>query len=205
MQSSTDHAAKTPSSCTPDRYLLLRAASKYNTSPWDDDAIIELLTLEFKQKAGSQVLQSVGNPTENTGRLLFHRKSKTPCVVVLGDKQYADGHTEKEPIGCELQGEDLNGLGHHMVKVMNLPLVHQSDDIESGVTTIFDPGADINDDTNEIIFPSDSRVSVSSSDPTDSSCIFLVLLKNLRSTFSRFGTAWFTRTRWWWKCYGRQW
>ena len=91
------------------------------------------------------------------------RRSTQGCVVVLSHKQFEDRHSEYQPLECELQGADLNGAAYKMVRVAN----HTTDwatrnNLESGESTIFaTEGAEINDETGELIIPPGSTIEVS--------------------------------------------
>ena len=44
-----------------------------------------------------------------------------PCVDVITHKQYADHHSEEQPLECELQSDDIVGTNKfQMVKVNGL-------------------------------------------------------------------------------------
>ena len=81
----------------------------------------------------------------------------------MSQKQYEDHHVEDQPLECELQGEDLNGLAYKMVRVANRTTSWaRKNNMESGESTIFATGgAEINDDAGELIIPSDSTILVS--------------------------------------------
>jgi hypothetical protein len=92
----------------------------------------------------------------------IHR-SKRECVAVLIEKQYEDNlYHEDQPLKCELQGEDLNGDQYMMVQVKGLDSSWaRKNNVTSGVTTIFVPnGADIDDETRELVIPSKAEIKV---------------------------------------------
>ena len=94
------------------------------------------------------------------------RQSKSPCVVVLSDKQYLDHHSEEQPVECELQADDILGeKKYKMVKVKGLGTKWaEKNKIESGVTTLFASNSVIDDDSNELIIPTGETIQVSQRD-----------------------------------------
>ena len=89
-----------------------------------------------------------------------------PCVVLITHKQYADQHSEEQPLECELQSDDIVGTNKvKMVKVKGLNTKWaRKNKIESGVTTIFAPNSVIDDDSNELIIPTGETIKVSRSE-----------------------------------------
>ncbi|KAI2492997.1 Gametolysin peptidase M11 [Fragilaria crotonensis] len=106
----------------------------------DDSEIILTRGRELQQR---QLRQKIG------------RRSVRPCVVVLIEKQYEDHRQIDQPLGCELQGDDLNGKQYKMVRVNGLTSSWaKNNNVTSGATTLFAlDGADIDDDTDELIVP----------------------------------------------------
>jgi hypothetical protein len=92
------------------------------------------------------------------------RQSMEPCVAVKILAQYQDNRVVDEPLGCELQGEDLNGRQYTMIKIRGLTSSWaRRNNVTSGVTTIFAPdGAIIDDQTNELVIPSGATIKVRS-------------------------------------------
>ncbi len=78
---------------------------------------------------------------------------------------YQDKRHVDEPLGCELQGKDLNGREYRMVRIQGLTSSWaRSQNVTSGATTIFVPeGAFIDDQTSELVIPSAARVKVRTS------------------------------------------
>ena len=91
------------------------------------------------------------------------RAQKSPCVVVLSDKQYLDHHVEEQPLQCELQSNDvLNVKQYTMVEVKGLTTKWaRKNGIESGVTTLFASNSVIDDDFSELIIPTNVTIKVS--------------------------------------------
>lgn len=88
---------------------------------------------------------------------------KRECVAVLIEKRYeGNHHDEDQPLKCELQGEDLDGKPHVMVRVKGFTTSWaRENNVTSGVTTIFAPnGADIDDETRELVIPSEAEIKV---------------------------------------------
>jgi hypothetical protein len=84
-------------------------------------------------------------------------------VLILVERRYEDNHRHADqPLNCELQGEDLNGEPYMMVQVKGLNSSWaRKNNVTSGITTIFAPnGADIDDDTRELVIPSVAEVKV---------------------------------------------
>lgn len=99
-----------------------------------------------------------GNGNANGRR----RPLKQPCVVLLSDKQYEDKHDEDQPMECELQGDDLDGKSYQMVTLKNLPPgFAKNHGLESGRSTLFVHGGEIDDDTHELNVPGGAEVAVS--------------------------------------------
>ena len=80
----------------------------------------------------------------------------------MSHRQFGDHHEEDQPLECELQGSDLNGTAYKMVRVANRTTSWaRRNNFESGESTLFaTAGADIDDDTNELIIPSGSTIQV---------------------------------------------
>ena len=83
-------------------------------------------------------------------------------MVVLSHKQYLDHHVEEQPLECELQSKDvLNVKQYTMVKVKGLKAKWaRKNGIESGVTTLFASNSVIDDDSNELIIPTNETIKV---------------------------------------------
>lgn len=90
------------------------------------------------------------------------RPFKQSCVLAVADIQYSD-HTTAEPedVECELQGEDRPNGQAKLVKVKGINRAWvKANKAESGMTTIFAEGADVDLDTDELILPENPRVQV---------------------------------------------
>ena len=84
-------------------------------------------------------------------------------MAILVERRYEDDHSDDDqPLECELQGEDLNGDPYMMVQVKGLNSSWaRKNNVTSGVTTIFAPnGADIDDETRELVIPSVAEIKV---------------------------------------------
>lgn len=82
--------------------------------------------------------------------------------MVISDMQYEDRHDEEQPIECEMQGEDLNGRKFKMVKIKGLPPgFAKLNNFQSGFTTLFADGSDIDDATNELLIGEGTQIQVS--------------------------------------------
>ncbi len=70
-----------------------------------------------------------------------------------------------QPLNCELQGGDLYGKKYKMVRVKGLTTSWaMKNNVTSGVTTILPPeGAEIDDQTNELVVPSGTVIKVRTS------------------------------------------
>ena len=92
------------------------------------------------------------------------RLSTAPCVALEIFADYQDKRHVDEALGCELQGDDLNGRQYRMVRIKGLTSSWaRSQNVTSGATTIYVPdGAHINDQTNELVVPTAARVKVRS-------------------------------------------
>ena len=90
------------------------------------------------------------------------RKSKEGCLIVISHKQYEDRHVEDQPLECELQGSDLNGLAYKMVRVGNRTTRWaRNNNLVSGASTIYaTAGAEINYAKGELIIPPGSAIQV---------------------------------------------
>ena len=95
-----------------------------------------------------------------------HRLSKSPCVAFEMTKEYVDKRSVDEPLGCELQGEDLIGRQYWMVTIKGLTTSWaRKNKVTSGATTIFVPdGAYINDETSELVIPPGATIKVRNHD-----------------------------------------
>ena len=98
-------------------------------------------------------------PLQNKNR----RAQKSPCVVVVSHKQYLDHHFEEQPLECELQSNDImNVKQYQMVKVQGLTTGWaRKNEIESGVTTLFAANSMIDEDSSELIIPTNETIKVS--------------------------------------------
>ena len=83
-------------------------------------------------------------------------------MVLLSEKEYDDGRRVDQPLECELQGDDLNGKKYKSVIIKGLTSSWAAtNNVTSGVTTIFAPnGAIIDDQKNEFIVPAGSAIKV---------------------------------------------
>jgi hypothetical protein len=90
------------------------------------------------------------------------RLSTTPCVALEIFADYEDKRHVDEALGCELQGDDLDGRQYRMVRINGLTSSWaRSQNVTSGATTIYVPGgAFIDDHTSELVIPSAARVKV---------------------------------------------
>lgn len=76
--------------------------------------------------------------------------------------QYEDRRDEEQPLECEMQGEDLNGRKFKMLKIKGLPPgFAKLEYVQSGFTTLFADGSDIDDATNELLIGEGNRIQVS--------------------------------------------
>ena len=91
------------------------------------------------------------------------RRTRRACVAVIFDIMYEDSRVVDPPLGCELQGDDLNGNLYKMVRINELTSKWaRRNNVTSGLTTIFFPnGADIVDATNQLVVPPKSTFEVS--------------------------------------------
>lgn len=79
----------------------------------------------------------------------------------MADVQFEDHHDEDAPVECELQGEDLENKPYQMVRVTGLPPdFARKNRLQSNVNTIFADGAEIDDDTGELVLPVNANVQV---------------------------------------------
>lgn len=63
---------------------------------------------------------------------------------------------------CELQGDDLEGKPYQMVTLSDLPPgFAKQHGVESGRTTLFASGGQIDDSTNELNIPAGAAITVS--------------------------------------------
>eukprot|EP00545_Synedropsis_sp_CCMP1620_P006689 CAMPEP_0119029482 /NCGR_PEP_ID=MMETSP1176-20130426/40541_1 /TAXON_ID=265551 /ORGANISM="Synedropsis recta cf, Strain CCMP1620" /LENGTH=760 /DNA_ID=CAMNT_0006985829 /DNA_START=47 /DNA_END=2329 /DNA_ORIENTATION=- len=129
-------------------------------APWS------VVAREAEPKSGDHLRRAQGNSGNgggngngNGGGGNIKRKAKNECLVVLSDKQYEDHHEEEQPVECEMQGEDLNGTKYKMVKIKGIPPGYvKLNNIESGSTTIFADGSDIDDDNYELTIPNGAQI-----------------------------------------------
>lgn len=87
-----------------------------------------------------------------------------PCVAIEILTEYKDKRHVDEPLGCELQGNDLNGTQYTMVRIDGLTSSWaQENNVTSGATTIFaTDGAFIDDHTSELVIPPGATIKVRS-------------------------------------------
>ena len=111
-----------------------------------------------------QVLQDLSKDVETNVRIVT-----APCVAIEILAEYQDKRSVDEPLGCELQGEDLNGTQYRMIRIDGLTSSWaRSNNVTSGATTIFVPdGALIDDQTSELIIPSGATIKASSRQDLD--------------------------------------
>ncbi|KAI2496202.1 Gametolysin peptidase M11 [Fragilaria crotonensis] len=90
------------------------------------------------------------------------RLSTTPCVALEILADYQDKRHVDEALGCELQGDDLNGRQYRMVRIKGLTSSWaRSQNVTSGASTIFVPdGAVIDDQTSELVIPTAARIKI---------------------------------------------
>ncbi|KAI2496201.1 Gametolysin peptidase M11 [Fragilaria crotonensis] len=116
-----------------------------------------VLTLLMTLNCCSVLHAQSNETTQNDLRL-----STTPCVALEIFADYEDKRHVDEALGCELQGDDLNGRQYRMVRINGLTSSWaRSQNVTSGATTIYVPGgAFIDDHTSELVVPSAARVKI---------------------------------------------
>jgi hypothetical protein len=86
---------------------------------------------------------------------------KSPCVVLLSERDYEDLRNEEQPIECELRGEDINGTQYKLVRIKDLKTSWaQRNKIISGSTTLFADDSFIDETTNELVIPAGEALEV---------------------------------------------
>ena len=82
--------------------------------------------------------------------------------MVFSHEQYLDHHVEEQPLECELQSDDIMNVNQYkMVKVKGLTTKWaRHNGIESGVTTLFASNSVIDDDSSELIIPTNETIKV---------------------------------------------
>ena len=88
------------------------------------------------------------------------RKMLDPCVVMVTEKSFENLNVQG--VNCELLGRDLNGRPYQIVQVSGLTTAWAiNNKLVSGVTTLFSENAQINDETNQLIFTPGALIKVS--------------------------------------------
>jgi hypothetical protein len=105
------------------------------------------------------------NPSGEIRRTLINENrlsQKSPCVVVFSDALFLDHRVEERPMECELQSADkMNANKFKIVTVRGLSTKWaKKHNVESGVTTLFASNAVIDDDSNELIIPTNATIKV---------------------------------------------
>jgi hypothetical protein len=102
-----------------------------------------------------------GGDIGGKNRATRKQEFKSPCVILLSERDYADRRKEEQPIECELRGEDINGTQYKLVRIKDLKTSWaQRNKITSGSTTLFADDSFIDETTNELVIPAGEALEV---------------------------------------------
>jgi hypothetical protein len=131
-------------------------------------------TLVLYLSVGSTVCLSQGDKILGRKRRSFvisknHTRLKEACLVLVSEKEYKDRRVdEEEPIVCELRGQDLkeskHKLYHRLIRIRGLTTSWaEQNHVMSGSTLFFAQNAFIDDDADELWFPTEEPIQVCAS------------------------------------------
>ena len=118
-------------------------------------------------------------------------------MIVVFDVTYEDFRASDPPLGCELQGDDLNGRLYKMVRINGLTSKWaRKNNVTSGDNTIsFPEGAYIIEATNQLLFPAESTIKVS---PHRDRPVPLVSIVVVKPIAHRNPADWSHKEKRWW-------